>query len=155
MKSISFAETEISSLIKFYEQQKQEAQERVNAINDILNKLRSENSESKPVKKRKKAAKAPKLDLVGFITDTLKQRNEVFIASDFADLAIKHFKLTLTEEEAKLLTANVSAALFRMAKMNELKKYPIKDKKRGFWYGLPEWFDETNHLKAPFAAKVA
>lgn len=155
MKSISFAESEISSLIKFYEQQKQEAQERVNSINDILNKLRSESAVAKPAKKRKKAAKAPKLDLISFITDTLKQKNEVFIASDFADMATKHFKLTLSEEEGKLLTANVSAALFRLAKMNALKKYPIKDKKRGFWYGLPEWFDEANHLKAPYSAKVA
>jgi hypothetical protein len=154
MKSISFAESEVGSLIKFYEQEKQKAQERLDSINDILNKLRADDSEKKPAKKRKKAAKAPKLDLTTFITDTLKQKNEVFIASDFTDLAISHFKLSLSEEESKLLTANISAALFRMVKMNMLKKYPIKDKKRGFWYGLPEWFDENNRLKPPFSVKV-
>ncbi|NTW49020.1 MAG: hypothetical protein HGB19_04660 [Chlorobiales bacterium] len=158
MKNIPFDESEISSLIKFYEQEKQKVQERINSINDILSKLRSDDSAKKTVapvvKKRKKTAKAPKLDLTTFITDTLKQKNEVFIASDFTDLAVNHFKLALSEEESKLLTANISAALFRMVKMNALKKYPIKDKKRGFWYGLPEWFDENSRLKAPFAAKV-
>lgn len=154
MKSISFAENELGSLIKFYEQEKQKVQEQLNSINNILSKLRSDDSAKKTGKKRKKTAKAPKLDLTTFISDTLKQKNEVFIASDFADMAINHFKLSLSEEEVKLLTANVSATLFRMVKMNALKKYPIKDKKRGFWYGLPEWFDENNRLKPPFSAKV-
>ncbi|ACF14578.1 hypothetical protein Ctha_2126 [Chloroherpeton thalassium ATCC 35110] len=67
---------------------------------------------------------------------------------------MEQFVLDLTEDEKKQFTANISATLFRLAKMNDVNKYPIKEKKRGFWYGLSHWFNEQGELIPPYDEKV-
>jgi len=155
MKSISLKEQEVEELVSFYEQELDKANERVSTLKDMLKKLKGERpSIETSDNKKKKPKKLPKLDLPGLIKDTLTEKNEVLIVSDFVDIALNKFNLDLQDNQKKQFTANLSATLFRLNKAGELNKYPIKDKKRGFWYGLTEWFEPNGELKEPFKLKV-
>lgn len=155
MKNISLKENEVSELILFYEQELEKAQERTQTLKNMLTKLKGERSSAQLNEgKKKKPKKLPKLDLTGFIKDILKEKNEVLVVSDLVELALKKFNLDLQNTQKKQFTANVSATLFRLTKSGEINKFPIKDKKRGFWYGLIQWFDPNGQLKEPYKLKV-
>ncbi len=155
MKSISLKENEVEELVSFYELELDKANERVSTLKDMLKKLKGERSSATASEtKKKKSKKLPKLDLTGFIKDTLTEKKEVLIVSEFVDLALIKFSLDLEDSQKKQFTANLSATLFRLNKAGELNKCPIKDKKRGFWYGLPNWFGENGELKEPYSLKT-
>jgi len=154
MKNISLSDSEAQEMVSFYERELEKAQERVKTLQDMLNKLKSGQSKVGSEKKRRKNSKTAHIDLTNFIASTLAEKNEVLVVSDFGDIAIEQYALDLTDDEKKQFTANISATLFRLSKMDMVNKYPIKEKKRGFWYGLTGWFNENGELNPPYNEKV-
>lgn len=83
-----------------------------------------------------------------FINETLNKTKRVLSAKDLLKHAMVYFNLP--KKDYDITRGRLAPALSRLEKITKALKSSTKKGQAGRFYGLPEWFDGDNKLKAEF-----
>jgi len=87
-----------------------------------------------------------------FIMEAITEQDRLLTTNDLFDLSIEHFELD--EDNMRQGKASLSRAIHKLANQKKLLvKYPIIGKK-GYYYGLPEWFNEDGRPVEEYAGDI-
>lgn len=170
MKKITVPEEFASDMVDFYQSKLDEVEKKADELRTIINELKgipsNSAAEAEPeTKKRgrkpgtkvkkagrpagKKSTKSLKLPYEEFIMDNIRSDNKVLTSSQLTDKIISDFNLS--GKDAEKAKVGISRYLMVLSKQEgKLETAPIPNARRGYYYGLPEWFENGN-LKAQYA----
>lgn len=175
MKKILLSENEVADFKAFCLSELEKSHARVRQLQAILNRLGTDVSdigtdeedmstsfsqsvlagsanEFESPKRKKNRRKKKKVKWADFIVNTIREKGTVMLANEIIQAAYDDFEVP--DDERQKVRMSLSSILTRMLNQEKVLKTYAVDGIRGRFYGVADWFNDKEELKADIKAKL-
>lgn len=148
-RSVNFSEQQLAEITARYERRLAAISKESEDIRAVLARLKGEERHSSlSGGSGERGMRRGRIQWEKFILDKLQERNELLFKYEMRDLAFEDDRIG--DRSAIQVDRALSAALYKLK--DRIQSYNVPGKK-GYAYGLPEWFDAKGKAKAEFSDK--
>ncbi|WP_338760320.1 hypothetical protein WAF17_13375 [Bernardetia sp. ABR2-2B] len=146
-KTVNFSEQQLAEITARYERRLAAITKEAEDIRAVLARLKGE-ERSSSFSAGERGMRRGRIQWEKFILDKLQEKNELLFKYEMRDLAFEDDRIG--DRSAIQVDRALSAALYKLK--DRIQSYNVPGKK-GYAYGLPEWFNEKGKAKEEFADK--
>lgn len=147
-RTVNFSEQQLAEITARYERRLAAITKEAEDIRAVLTRLRGEERSTSSFSVGERGVRRGRIQWEKFILDKLEESNELLFKYEMRDMAFEDDRIG--DRSAIQVDRALSAALYKLK--DRIKSYNVPGKK-GYAYGLPEWFDEKGNVKEAFADK--
>ncbi len=146
-RSVNFSEQQLAEITARYERRLAAITKESEDIRAVLARLKGE-ERSSSFSTGERGMRRGRIQWEKFILDKLQEKNELLFKYEMRDLAFEDERIG--DRSAIQVDRALSAALYKLK--DRIQSYNVPGKK-GYAYGLPEWFDNSGKVKEEFSDK--
>ncbi|WP_291724354.1 hypothetical protein [Bernardetia sp.] len=146
-KTVNFSEQQLAEITARYERRLAAITKEAEDIRAVLTRLKGE-ERSSSFSTGERGVRRGRIQWEKFILDKLQDKNELLFKYEMRDLAFEDDRIG--DRSAIQVDRALSAALYKLK--DRIQSYNVPGKK-GYAYGLPEWFEKDGSVKEEFADK--
>ena len=147
-RTVNFSEQQLAEITARYERRLAAITKEAEDIRAVLARLKGEERSSSFSIGERGGVRRGRIQWEKFILDKLQERNELLFKYEMRDLAFEDDRIG--DRSAIQVDRALSAALYKLK--DRIKSYNVPGKK-GYAYGLPEWFTKDDKVKEEFSDK--